>query len=163
MTNAVMFQPINSLQMATYVIKCCSEKQIPLNITKLQKLMYCCYGTVMARFGRPLMDEKPAAWQYGPVFPTALKALQYFRLSGFKDGNTADADALPESVRSLISETIDYFGRFQASKLSRWSHLPGSPWSKASCDGQFLYLPLSDEDVRKYFATKVFKTDGYSE
>lgn len=159
MTDAVTFQPINSLQMESYIIKYCVKNNIPLNVTKIQKLMYCCYGTVLARFGVRLTDEQPAAWQYGPVFPAALKAIQYLGIEAFAKSPTAEAEALPDSVQHVIADTLNYFGKFLASQLSKWSHAADSPWSKASCGGLYLYLELSDDDIKHYFATKVFSPD----
>ena len=82
MTEAT-FRPLDSLQVMAYIIKRCHEKEITLNITKLQKLMYCCYGTVLGKFGLRLIDEYPAAWQYGPVFPEALRSVQFFHVLAF--------------------------------------------------------------------------------
>lgn len=149
------FGPIDSLQMVAFIIKRCDAKGIDLNITKLQKLMYCCYGTVLGEFGQRLIDEFPAAWQYGPVFPEALRAVQFFQLKGFRNQATPDADDLPESVRAVIDQTLDSFGKFSAKQLSDWTHLKGSPWFKASDGGASLYHRLSDEDVRNYFKAYV--------
>ncbi len=157
MTEANVFQPVDSLQVAAYIVQKCAENDIDVNVTKLQKLMYCCYGTVLAKFGARLIDERPAALQYGPVFMAALKTARYFGLGVFKNSDVSAVAALPASVRELIGNTIDSFGKFSATKLSQWSHLPGSPWSRASLGGDFLGVPLSDEDVREYFATQVLK------
>ena len=62
------FRPVESLQATAYIVKRCDEKGIALNVTKLQKLMFCCYGAVLGKFGLRLIDEYPVAWQYGPVF-----------------------------------------------------------------------------------------------
>jgi uncharacterized phage-associated protein len=34
---------------------------------KLHKLLYCCQGHHLARFGRPLFSETISAWDMGPV------------------------------------------------------------------------------------------------
>lgn len=156
MTEAT-FRPLDSLQVMAYIIKRCHEKEITLNITKLQKLMYCCYGTVLGKFGLRLIDEYPAAWQYGPVFPEALRSVQFFHVLAFLDKETPDVDALPESVRKLIDETLDSFGKFTAKQLSDWTHLKGSPWYFASDGGSSLYGRLSDENVSNYFKTNVLR------
>lgn len=149
------FNPVNSLQLMAYVIKRCQRERIPLNITKLQKLMYCCYGSVLGRFGVRLTDEHPEAWQYGPVFPTALRSAQFFELEDFLPKSTADVEALPQDVLRLINSAIAHFGESSATELSKWSHLPGSPWFKASDGGKLLFVRLDDEDVRTYFRDKV--------
>ena len=70
------FRPMNSLQVMAYIIKMCKEVGTPYNVTKLQKLMYCCDGVALATYGKPLSSERPEAWRYGPVFPTVLKYIQ---------------------------------------------------------------------------------------
>ena len=51
MTEAT-FRPLDSLQVMAYIIQRCKQLQTPfLNTTKLQKLMYCCYGTCLAKWG----------------------------------------------------------------------------------------------------------------
>ncbi len=49
MTEANAFQPEDSLQMMAYIVDRCQALGVSLNTTKLQKLMYCCYGAVLGR------------------------------------------------------------------------------------------------------------------
>lgn len=149
------FAPIDSLQALTYIIGRCDKMNIFINITKLQKLMYCCYGTILGKFGSRLIDEYPAAWQYGPVFPEALRAIQFFQIDGFRGRSTPEADDLPAAVRAVIDETLANFGKFSAKQLSDWTHIKGSPWYKASNGGMSLYHTLSDEEIKNYFRAHV--------
>lgn len=153
MTNDFVFRPLDSLQTMAYIIKKCRELKIPYNITKLQKLMYCCYGVTLATIGTPLCNEQPEAWQYGPVFPDVLK---YMQANGIdKTGNKViDAD-IPEEVSKLIVGTITFFGEFTASQLSSWSHRCGSPWYQASAGGVNLKTKISDVAIKDYFAREV--------
>lgn len=151
----IHFAPIDSLQVLAYIIKRCDDKNIAVNITKLQKLMYCCYGTILGKFGARLIDEHPAAWQYGPVFPEALRAIQFFQVDGFRKKNTPQVDELPDAVLAVIDETLENFGKFTAKELSDWTHIKGSPWHKASNGGVLLYRTLSDQDINNYFVTHV--------
>lgn len=153
MTNDTVFRPVDSLQMMAYIIKRCDALGVGLNITKLQKLMYCCYGAVLGKFGLRLIDEYPAAWQYGPVFPSALRAVQFFQIDGFRKNETSVN--LPQDIADLIDETLSIFGKNSASALTRWTHLPESPWDKASSGGEILYGRISDEDIQDYFKRKV--------
>ena len=151
------FQAINSLQLLSYIAKFCKDNGIHINITKAQKLMYCCYGVVLAKFGTRLVDEQPEAWQYGPVFPSALHSAQFFGLDEFIDGKTDDMDALPGDVHNLIDDALRHFGQYTALQLSNWTHLSGSPWSKASCAGTLLRVPLNDSDIKEYFLVRVLR------
>lgn len=62
-------QELDSLDMAAYIVKYCAMKNYFINLTKLQKLLYCCYGAVLAYSGIRLIKEHPKAWDHGPVFP----------------------------------------------------------------------------------------------
>ena len=149
------FRPFDSLEVVAYIIKRCDQKGIYVNITKLQKLLYCCYGVVLAKFGVRLTDEHPEAWQYGPVFPETLRSIQFFGKEAFLQKETPDVDAAPAEMRALIDATLEHFGQHTALKLSNWTHLPGSPWSKTSRDGQFFFDDLDDDDIKTYFSEKV--------
>ncbi|MDO5531972.1 Panacea domain-containing protein [Sutterella sp.] len=149
------FRPVDSLQMMAYIIGHCVEKDIALNVTKLQKLMYCCYGCVLARFGARLTDEYPEAWQFGPVFPEALRSARFFSLDDFLGKATPEVTALPADVIALVNDAVDYFGQFKAAQLSDWSQRPNSPWARATHGGKFLYSRLEDSDISSYFRRNV--------
>ncbi|MGH7271172.1 MAG: Panacea domain-containing protein [Polyangiaceae bacterium] len=50
-----------------YVITKASEARMPLNLLKLQKLVYYCQAWHLANEGHPLFDGKFQAWVHGPV------------------------------------------------------------------------------------------------
>lgn len=61
--------PYDSRDVAAFAARCCITEGYEHNITKIQKLVYCAYGVVLAARGIRLCDESPKAGQYGPVFP----------------------------------------------------------------------------------------------
>lgn len=150
----------DSLQMMSYIIKRCRALNVPdLNITKLQKLMYCCYGTVLTKFGVSISTEQPEAWQYGPVFPRTLRILQNLDIDEFArviDSSSVESK-LGEEPKKMIDATLRVFGRHKATKLSAWSHSVGSPWARASNDGKDLYGQIDDLTIISYFGQHVFK------
>lgn len=150
------FTPVDSLQLMAFIIDKCRELKITYNITKLQKLMYCCDGVMLATHGVPLSEERPEAWQYGPVFP---KALRYIQANGLNAviGNEAKKE-IPEQVKNLIQGTVLFFGKFSASQLSAWSHKMGSPWYLASSGGTKLKTPIDDTAIKNYFKSEVLES-----
>ena len=53
-------QPLYAtIEVLSYIVRRCAEKSVPVNGTKVQKLMYCSYGVVYAAFGIKLIDEFP--------------------------------------------------------------------------------------------------------
>lgn len=152
MTNDVVFRPVDSLQMMAYIIKRCRALHIDINATKLQKLMYCCYGVTLARLDCRLCDESPEAWQFGPVFPRTLITMKNNGLTGFESIVPAvDSSLIPTEISSVIDRTLEFFGKYSASQLSMWSHLDGSPWSICSNKGKCLYGQIDDSTIRTYF------------
>ena len=157
MTNEVI-RPLDSLQVMAYIIKQCRDQGIEVNATKLQKLMYCCYGVALAMLNFRICDESPEAWQYGPVFPRTLKEFKDNGIQGLVDSQTTtEADQWPSAVKDSIRQTLAFFGRYTANQLSMWSHLKGSPWSRASNDGKDLYGQIDDSSIRAYFSESVVR------
>lgn len=152
MTNQT-FAPFDGLEVMAYIIKTCKELGTPYNVTKLQKLMYCCDGVTLATYGQPLSKERPEAWQYGPVFPRVLRYIQANGLDAIS-GDEIEKSA-PDSVKNLIKGTIVFFGRFSASQLSAWSHKIGSPWYRSSNGGTNLRMPIDDLTIKSYFMSEV--------
>lgn len=145
----------DSKDVMAYILTKCEEENIFVNLTKLEKLLYCCYGAVLAKFGSRLTTEHPEAWPYGPVFPQTFVA--------FRDGLiTAESDngfriKCPPEWLALIDEVIKVFGQYKASQLSAWSHKKGSPWFNASCGGIAMKVPLDDFEVMQYFKKNVLE------
>lgn len=130
----------SSIVMA-YVLDYCNNASplIQTNSTKAQKLLYCCYGAVLAATNERLTDEHPKAWPYGPVFPRTFIDISKHRLTvGMARGFEASC---PTDILDLINKTIRAFGKYTATQLSNWSHMKDSPWSKAD--------PLASLDDRE--------------
>lgn len=155
--NRTTLAPFDSLQMMAFLIRRCRQLGIDINATKLQKLMYCCYGVCLAILNYRICDESPEAWQYGPVFPRTLwqfkkNSIDFVEATFLKPELETE---LPEDVKQAIDQTLTHFGKLSATQLSSWSHTPGSPWSRASNDGTSLYGQIDDSTIRTYFASNV--------
>lgn len=148
------FRPLDSLQVMAYIVDMCRKQHIEVNVTKLQKLLYCCYGVALAQLGIRLTKESPQAWQYGPVFP---KTLEYFRkhpIESLTDSSVLESTASDE-LKKLLIGTLTYFGQFSASQLSTWSHQIGSPWYRSSNGGANLREEIDDTSIKCYFRNEV--------
>lgn len=158
MDNSKLESGFDSNDVMAYILGVCEQNNITWNITKAQKLLYCCYGTVLAAFNERLTEEAPQAWQYGPVFPRTFNGLRKGRITpGLDKGfsNRCNEQWLP-----LIQETVKLFGKYTASQLSTWSHKPGSPWSKATHDGEDLQVQIPAEYIKEYFTPLILRTEN---
>lgn len=140
-----------------YIIKRAKELDIHgMNATKAQKLMYCCYGMLLATLDYRISNETPEAWQFGPVFPRTLRAMKEIGFEGYTKKYALNLGSdLSDEVKSIIDDTLNYFGKYTASQLSIWSHLPNSPWALASDQGKVLYEQMDDQAIKDYFNERV--------
>lgn len=148
------YKPFSSLQVMSFIAQACLRKGYPYNVTKLQKLLYCCYGVVLAVKDFTLCYETPEAWQHGPVFPSTFRYIKTFGLESLNSDRTFEIHA-PNEIKSIVLQTIRTFGVFSASQLSSWSHRKGSPWSNATNNGKEFYKPLNNDLIKIYFADNI--------
>ena len=146
-----------SLKAASYIANVCDANNIHYsNSIKIQKLLYCCYGCVLAVHNERLCDEYPRAWQYGPVFP---KVFSY--ISKGKDllpiCPVLDA---PVGVLDLIYDAIKAFGRYSASALSAWTYATGSPWDFVVNGMNERNGIIPDDLIAEYFRAHVIRESG---
>ncbi len=151
-----------SIEVASLIAKICAEKQYTWNNTKIQKLLYCCYGCFLAAYEERLCDEYPRAWQYGPVFPRVFNHIHKKRC--FPLANTPAVDNIPEEHKKFLEQVIDTFGEYQAAALSRWTHKEGSPWSQVvyGIEGglaQGLNSFIPDDIIKDYFSENIVTKD----
>lgn len=147
----------NSVDVARYIIAYANEYNFVINMTKLQKLLYICYGVYLAVANKRLTNEHPQAWPFGPVFPTTRNKL----LKEDFENITLRNDSTPSSeLTSLITLVLKSFGGKTASYLTAWSHQQGSPWDKTvKSDGFSWGRPIPDEYILEYFRTHIVRHD----
>lgn len=145
------FEEIDSVLAVAYIkFKCLSLPITDINITKLQKLLYCCYGVTLALTGQRLTKEYPQAWPYGPVFPRTFNAIRKNKLP-----NVFSLDGIPKELILRIDQTVKLFGTIQAGKLSAWTHIANSPWAKATNNGENTPVRMDDLQILRYFQDRV--------
>lgn len=116
-----------------------------LSHLKLQKLAFFLHAWNLALHGKPLIDEQPEAWPYGPVFSTLYSELRSHGskdIEGFikeVDPKTGREVALvpnpgDEAFWQLVDQVWERYGKLTASQLSSLSHVQGGPWALARKD-----------------------------
>lgn len=133
-----------SSHVMAYVLKKGKQEKYNISKVKAQKLLYCCYGTVMAKFDERLTDEHPRAWLYGPVFLRTVKDIDKQRLT--VEMAEDFQEKCPPDHLNLINNTIKTFAKYTSTQLSNWSHMKGSPWAKADP-----LAALDDREIRNFF------------
>lgn len=150
---------VDSRNVAAYIAQECKCRKLEYNNTKIQKLLYCVYGVMLAWKGERACDEFPRAWTYGPVFPRVFKWIR-------KHGDIASFSTVVKDsddyamLKNAVAQVLDVFGQFSASDLSAWTHRQDSPWWRVVKEeeaGWNSFMP--DEYIREYFRENVLAND----
>ncbi|MCP4355008.1 MAG: SocA family protein [Proteobacteria bacterium] len=142
----------NSKAIAGYIMYYCDEKKAAnpgyhYNNTKIQKLLFVVYGTLLAKFESVMLDESPKMWPYGPVFPSVFKE---FKKGGIESRGVSFDGC--EKHKEYIDMAIEFFGKYSAKALSDWSHEPNSPWARTQEDNEGAWnTEINDKDIKEYF------------
>jgi uncharacterized phage-associated protein len=144
---------LDSIDVARHIAYLCSLNGFEYNNTKIQKLLYVCYGVFLAKKNQRLVNEHPQAWPYGPVFPKVFKYI-----SSCEEDYRKRLQVLDDDVSSNLDKIIICFGEYSAGKLSAWSHNENSPWdSVIDKDNPKWSVEIPDEIIKKYFSERIIK------
>jgi uncharacterized phage-associated protein len=119
----------NSIALAEHIAYLCTKHGYTYNNTKIQKLMYICYGTFFVQNNTHIIEEKPQILHYGPIFSSVLKYIQ-----GFKNIDELPQDQsqnLDKDTKNMLNDIVEKVGLYSATKLVEWSHRANKPWSIA--------------------------------
>ena len=109
----------------------------PSNLS-INKIAYFAHGYYLAKFGKPLIDAKIEAWEYGPVF---REIYHEFKKCGDKPVTFYARDFNPETdevevvkwelpieEEVFVREVVESYLQMSAGYLIRLSHLEDGPW-----------------------------------
>ena len=135
-----------STAVMAYILSFCKTQVPPIHVsgTKAQKLLYCCYGAVLAAHDERLTNEHPRAWFYGPVFHSAFRAVKEEKLTVGMARQFARE--CPAETLQLIDSTLRTFGRYSADQLSAWVSMEDTPWAKADA-----LASIDDREIAHFF------------
>ena len=124
-----MLDKVDSVDFAIYLNEKAKKLGKNVNVTKIQKWLYICYGLYLTVNNKQLLNERPQAWNYGPFFP---------KVHDMQKRNGDSLDGLSNRIDSakfaeyddVVDATLKNFGDWSASKLVNWTHESGSAWDK---------------------------------
>ncbi|WP_457941324.1 Panacea domain-containing protein [Mesorhizobium sp. 10J20-29] len=128
---------------------------------KLQKLLYFANGWYLALTGRPLVNEKPQVWRYGPVFRSVYRAFNHYGSrpiihpapSTPFGGDAERVEATPE-LENYLNWVWNEYGQKSGPRLSDETHKPGTPWRNIAEKNGFVVpqnTEIPPEDDWRYF------------
>lgn len=154
--------PHSPLAIANEFLRLAKRDGKDLTHMQLQKLVYIANGWLLAASERPLVEDDPEAWEFGPVYRRLFDALKkYGRASvsefirwgddtpfSLDDGDMAEEELAPDE-KEILHMVWDTYGNMQAFQLSALTHQKGSPWSQTYETGRNKII--SKELIAKHF------------
>lgn len=134
----------------------------------INKIAYFAHGYYLARFGKPLIDAKIEAWEYGPVFREIYHEFKKFNdkpiINYYAEEFNLDTEQMEFSQWNLSSDeevflrkVIESYLKLRAGYLVEMSHLADGPWYKAWYhEGRVNPgMEISNEEILQYFSEQV--------
>jgi len=144
-----MYRPV---QIADYFItKFGSEGQItPM---KLIKLVYIAHGWYLGITNKPLIDENPEAWKYGPVIPSLYHKYKSYK-NTFIPPEVITVSLGDKELEAFLDKIWDVYGKFDGIQLSAKTHQDDSPWSRVwngVKNGNYLSLQIPENFIAEHY------------
>ena len=137
-------EPItDAYALASSIIKIHNEESKNLDLLKLLKLSYICFGFITVEENQYLFDNRIEAWELGPVIPDIYYYLRrnYMFQEGFKLKPNINLEKIninnfikDEKIYSSIKEISEHYFEKKSSQMVRLTHDTGTPW-KCCYDG----------------------------
>lgn len=144
---------LKSIDVASYVLKWCIHYNYYVNMTKLQKILYCVYGVLLAEMDVRICNEHPKAKEYGPVFEQVSNYIvnQLGIIEKLLNQKNDIQSVLTDEQKELIGDIVKGFGVYNTSQLIRWTKRIDSPWWIATKQGTKLNIVIPDDLLKTYF------------
>ena len=128
---------------ANYFIDLADAEGKKLTPLQLIKLVYIAHGWYLGLTGKPLINEPPEAWQYGPVIPSLYHALkihgndavthkiaefQFVPGPEIKFANVVIQPPADEKITKFLDSVWRAYGHLSGLQLSALTHQPSTPW-----------------------------------
>ena len=133
----------------------------------LNKIVYFLHGIFLARFGRPLIDAKIEAWQYGPVFREIYHQFKKFGDKPINERATVlNAESgefevcsynLEQNEYEFLQDIAESYLKMRPSMLVELSHVRDGPWHNAWFYDGIVNpgMEITNESIEKYFKQQV--------
>ena len=158
---------------ANFFIEIAHKKGQKITHLKIQKITYIAHGWCLALLDRPLLDEEPQAWKYGPVIKSLYHALKRYgsspvteqiSLPALKGGKVIDkTPRIPETEKDLLDllkKVWDVYSEATAAQLVEATHRKNTPWDQVYDENEISsqiphsliaehYKKLADKNIKK--------------
>lgn len=151
-------------RVANHFLDRARERGVEITVMTLLKVLYFAHGWHLAEKNKPLVAQPFEAWTYGPVNRVVYDQLKGLgrkpvrqRLQTFDVISCGYVDAptgFDAETTRFLNNIFDYYGRFDAFRLSDLTHEPGSPWDaiwKAAEERAVPGMEIPDKLIADWF------------
>ena len=136
-----------------------------LTLMKILKLSYIAHGFKLGLDWGPMSNELAQAWKFGPVFPSVYhkfkRANPYsIKVPAQDDTGKIISSQFDERDLKVLNLIDEIYGDVEAWRLSRLTHLEGTPWYIAYHEkggGMTQGVEIDDVEVQRHFKNEVIK------
>ena len=113
------------------------KKGRSLTPMQLLKLVYIAHGWMLGLTGRPLINQKVEAWQYGPVIRDVYNSTRGYGRNPITAPITGMSGELMSDEADMVGQVFDLYGKMDGISLSNITHMPDTPWANTYRPGSF--------------------------
>ena len=115
---------------ANYMVYIMSDAFDDLTNMKINKLLYMAQGHYLAKYGKPLFDDRIEAWDHGPVVPSVYYSYKRLGDRSIKEYNPDIVDQITPEAEEILYGVARKYGGYTASYLRKMTHAVGTPWDQ---------------------------------
>lgn len=122
---------------------------IPIEKTRLNKLLYFAQGHTLAEFNRELFSNRIDAWEHGPVVAVVFTGFDKI-VDSTKQSGITGIQLSPEDI-DIIMDVWEQYRIYSATELVNLTHEDDTPWSMAYKPG-VKNCNIPNELIKQYFS-----------
>jgi uncharacterized phage-associated protein len=152
---------------ANFVLDVADELGRPATNLSLNKIAYFLHGSYLARYGKPLVDAKIEAWEYGPVFREIYHEFKHCK-NGAISGRAAKLNAgtgvkeicqwiFSAEEEEMLQDLAKSYLQMRAGTLVDLSHVHDGPWHEAWYHSGSVNpgMEISNASIERFFREQV--------
>lgn len=121
----------------------------PIEVTRLNKLLYFAQGHALVELGRPLFDNQIDAWEHGPVVAVVYTGFNKI-LDAAREHGISDVRLTPDELE-IITDVWDNYSVYRSGELVNLTHMDNTPWSETYVPGiKNVHIPV--DRIAQYFS-----------
>ncbi len=144
-----------AVDVAYFMLKIAKEKGVDITNLKLQKLVYIANGYMLAMHNKPLIDEAPQAWKFGPVVHSIYRQFKYYADQPISiNTQVLEKGKLSAEAEEVIEAVIDIYGSESAIDLVNLTHETDTPWDEVwnkKGGSSTLFAEIGNEPIKNHF------------